>query len=111
MLKDQVFRSADIYVPVRRCGALDPAAFKVIAESLLEEGQRTPILLRQDGKCLVLIEGLQSLEACRSLGEETVVGILVRGRAKQARVEPAAVHPVSLRRPDPLSAVIASIRA
>ena len=29
---------------------------------------------------LVLVEGLQRLEACRSLGEETIVGLLVQAR-------------------------------
>ena len=80
MLKDQVFRIADIYVPVSRRRTLDPAAVEAIAESMLEEGQHTPVLLRRDGERLVLVEGLQRLEACRALGEETIVGILVRGR-------------------------------
>ena len=35
---------------------------------------------RKDGKRLVLIEGLHRLEACRALGEETVLGIIVRAR-------------------------------
>ena len=82
MLRDQVFRIADIYIPVRRRRTVDPAAVEAIAESMLEEGQRTPVLLRQDGERLVLVEGLQRLEACRSLGEETIVGVLVRGRMK-----------------------------
>ena len=80
MLKDRVFRIADIYVPARRRRSVDPAAVEAIAESMLEEGQRTPVLLRRDGERLVLVEGLQRLEACRALGEETIVGILVRGR-------------------------------
>ncbi len=80
MLKYQVFRIDGNYIPVRRRRTLDPAAVEAIAESMPEEGQRTPILLRWDGKRLVLVEGLQRLEASRSLGEETIVGILVRGR-------------------------------
>jgi len=80
MLKDRVFRIADIYVPVKRHRTLDPAAVEAIAESMLDEGQRTPVLLRRDGERLVLVDGLQRLEACRALGEETIVGILVRVR-------------------------------
>ena len=80
MLRDQVFRIADIYIPMKRRRTVNPAAVQAIAESILEEGQRTPILVRQDGKRLVLVEGLQRLEACRSLGEETIVGILVQAR-------------------------------
>ena len=65
---------------MKRRRTLDPAAVEAIAGSMLVEGQRTPVLLRRDGERLVLVEGLQRLEACRALGEETIVGILVRGR-------------------------------
>ncbi len=81
-MDDQVFRIADIYVPVKRRRTVDPAAVEAIAESMLEEGQRTPILVRRDGARLVLVEGLQRLEACRALGEETIVGLIVRARLK-----------------------------
>ena len=79
-MDDQVFRIEDIYVPVNRRKTLDPAVANRIAESMLEEGQRTPILVRRDGERLVLVEGLQRLEACRSLGEETIVGLIVQAR-------------------------------
>ena len=81
-MKDQIFRVEDIYVPVKRRKTLDPAAVNMIAESMLEEGQRTPILVRQDGERLILVEGLQRLEACRSLGEETIVCMIVQARKK-----------------------------
>ena len=42
-----------------------------------ESGQQAPILVRQDGARFVLVEGLHRLEACRSLGEETILGYLV----------------------------------
>ena len=79
-MDDQIFRIEDIYVPVNRRKTLDLAVANQIAESMLEEGQRTPILVRRDGERLVLVEGLQRLEACRSLGEETIVGVIVRAR-------------------------------
>ena len=81
-MDDQTFRIEDIYVPVKRRRTLDPVTVNTIAESMLEEGQRVPILVRRDGERLVLVEGLQRLEACRSLGEETIVGIIVRARRK-----------------------------
>ena len=81
-MDDQTFRIEDIYVPVKRRRTLDPATVNTIAESMLEEGQRMPILVRRDGERLVLVEGLQRLEACRSLGEETIVGIIVQARRK-----------------------------
>ena len=81
-MDDQTFRIEDIYVPVKRRRTLDPVTVNTIAESMLEEGQRVPILVRRDGERLVLVEGLQRLEACRSLGEETIVGIIVQARHK-----------------------------
>ncbi len=81
-MDDQTFRIEDIYVPVKRRRTLDPATVNTIAESMLEEGQRTPILVRRDGERLVLVEGLQRLEACRSLGEETIIGVIVQARRK-----------------------------
>lgn len=81
-MKEQTFRIADIYVPVKRRQTLDPMTVNAIAESMLEEGQRSPILVRQGNNRLVLIEGLHRLEACRSLGEETIVGYIVQARPK-----------------------------
>jgi sulfiredoxin len=80
MMKRQTFPLADIYVPIKRRTTLDSAKVQVIAESMLEVGQQTPILVRQDGERLVLIEGLHRLEACRELGEKTILGYLVQAR-------------------------------
>jgi ParB-like chromosome segregation protein Spo0J len=48
---------------------------------MLEIGQETPILVRRDGERFVLVDGLHRLEACKALGEETIVGFLVSARA------------------------------
>ena len=69
-------------MPAKRRRTLDPVTVNTIAENMLEEGQRTPILVRRDGDRLVLVEGLQRLEACRSLGEETIVEMIVQARHK-----------------------------
>ena len=81
-MEEQTFRIEDIYVPVKRRQTLNPVTVSAIAESMLEEGQRSPILVRQGNNRLVLIEGLHRLEACRSLGEETIVGYIVQARPK-----------------------------
>ena len=65
---------------MKRRRTIDPVAVNAIAESILEEGQRTPILVRRDRERMVLVEGLQRLEACRSLGEKTIVGLIVQPR-------------------------------
>lgn len=80
MLESQTFPIAKIYVPVKRVKTLDPARVQQIAESILEEGQTTPIRLRADGERFVLIEGLHRLEALKALGEETVIGYLAQAR-------------------------------
>jgi ParB-like chromosome segregation protein Spo0J len=67
-------------VPVKRRATLDPKKAQAIAESMLQVGQQTPILVRQDGERFVLVEGLHRLEACKQLGEDTIVGYLVQVR-------------------------------
>jgi sulfiredoxin len=80
MMKRETFPIASIYVPVKRRATLDPSKVHAIAESMLEVGQQTPIMVRQDGERLVLVEGLHRLEACKQLGEETILGYLVQAR-------------------------------
>lgn len=70
----------DIYVPVKRLKTLDQSVVDEIAESMLDKGQLTPILVRNGKDRYVLIEGLHRLEACKALGEETVVGSIVQAR-------------------------------
>ena len=80
MMKRETFAIANIYVPAKRRATLDPKKAQEIAESMLQVGQQTPILVRQDGERFVLIEGLHRLEACKQLGEETILGYLVQAR-------------------------------
>jgi sulfiredoxin len=80
MMKRETFAIASIYVPAKRRATLDPKKAQEIAESMLQVGQQTPILVRQDGERLVLIEGLHRLEACKQLGEENIFGYLVQAR-------------------------------
>ncbi|HEY7247295.1 MAG TPA: ParB N-terminal domain-containing protein [Xanthobacteraceae bacterium] len=80
MMKRETFAIAKIYVPAKRRATLDPRKAQEIAESILENGQQVPILVRQDGERYVLVEGLHRLEACRQLGEENILGYLVQAR-------------------------------
>ena len=70
----------EIYVPVKRRASMNKQTVEALATAILEEGQKVPIQVRHDGKRFILIEGLHRLEACRALGEETVLGVLVRAR-------------------------------
>ena len=67
----------DVYVPAKRKRTLDAAKVEELAESMIEEGVKVPIQVRQDGERLVLVEGLHRLEAARALGEATIPGIFV----------------------------------
>ncbi|MFL5140202.1 MAG: ParB N-terminal domain-containing protein [Microvirga sp.] len=80
MLKSKAFPIEKIYVPTKRRQTLDKEKVRQIAESMLQKGQDTPIMVREDGERLVLLEGLHRLEACRSLGEQTILGYLVQAR-------------------------------
>ncbi len=80
MMKRESFAVDSIYIPTKRRTSLDPKVVDQIAESMLEQGQQTPILVRRDGERLVLVEGLHRLEACKKLGEATILGYLVQAR-------------------------------
>ncbi len=79
-MENEKLRIEDIYVPVKRRGELNPETVRAIAESMLEEGQKLPITVRRDAGRLVLVEGLHRLEACKALGEDTIIGIVVGTR-------------------------------
>ena len=77
MSKPESFPIDKIYVPVKRKKALKPELVQEIAESILEIGQQAPILVRPDEGRFVLVEGLHRFEACKALGEKTIIGVLV----------------------------------
>jgi sulfiredoxin len=80
MLKRETLAISDIYVPVKRRETLEQTRVDEIAASMLDQGQKTPILVRADGARFVLVEGLHRLEAAKALGEETIVGYRVEAR-------------------------------
>jgi len=80
MMKRETFPIDTIYVPVKRRATLNPKTVDELAASMLDVGQQSPILVRQDGARLVLVEGLHRLEACKALGETTILGYLVQPR-------------------------------
>jgi sulfiredoxin len=80
MMKRQAFEIEKIYVPVKYRATLNGNTVEALAASILENGQETPILVRPDGDRFVLVEGLHRLEACKALGETTIVGYLVQAR-------------------------------
>lgn len=76
----KTFKIEDIYVPVNRLKTLNVETVNEIANDILENGQLTPILVRQGKGRMVLVEGLHRLKACKSLGEEIISGYVVQAR-------------------------------
>ena len=86
MLKPESFPIDMIYVPVKRRKALKAEIVQQIAESILEIGQQAPIHVRPDEGRLVLVEGLHRLEACKALGETTILGLVVSAEVAHQRM-------------------------
>jgi len=74
-----------IFVSTKQKKTLKPETVAEIAESMLDIGQQEPISVRLDGDRLVLVEGLHRLEACKALGETTILGVLVPAELAQAK--------------------------
>ncbi len=79
-MDDVTIRIDKIYVPAKRRGDIDPETVNTIAESIIEVGLKVPISVRKDGERYVLVSGLQRLEACKALGEETITAIITGAR-------------------------------
>jgi len=87
MPKPESFPIDKIYVPVKRKKALKPELVQEIAESMLEIGQQAPILVRPNEDRFVLVEGLHRFEACKALGEATIIGLLVSADTAQQKTQ------------------------
>ncbi|WP_028136700.1 ParB N-terminal domain-containing protein [Bradyrhizobium japonicum] len=85
MPQPETFPIENIFVPTKQKKALNSATVAEIAESMLDIGQQTPISVRRDGDRLVLVEGLHRLEACKALGETTILGVLVAAELAQPK--------------------------
>ncbi|MBX3580880.1 MAG: ParB N-terminal domain-containing protein [Rhizobiaceae bacterium] len=69
-----------VYVPTARRKLLHPDTVRALAEDILENGLKTPIQVRHDGKRYILVEGLHRLEAAKWLGENEIDAYLVQAR-------------------------------
>ncbi len=81
-LETVVINIDEIYVPAKRRGTLDEAKVEALAESIIEDGQKTPIHVRPDPdkNRYVLVEGLHRLEALKALGEAKIDSLIVMPR-------------------------------
>lgn len=80
MMKPEKVKLEDIYVPAKFRGTLSLAKLEGLAESILKDGQQTPIQVRRDKSRFVLVTGFHRLEALRALGSDTVEALIVNAR-------------------------------
>lgn len=80
MLRVQKVAIDEIYVPSARRKTLHPETVRHLAEDIVDNGMKTPIQVRHDGKRYVLVEGLHRLEAVKWLGEQMIDAYLVQAR-------------------------------
>lgn len=73
-------RIDDIYVPAKRKKTLEAEKVDALANDILENGQTTPIRVREGKGRYVLLEGYHRLEALRALGEERVTVFVTQAR-------------------------------
>lgn len=85
MPKPESFQIEKIFVPTKLKKALKPETVAEVAESMLDIGQQTPISIRLEGDRLLLVEGLHRLEACKALGETTILGVIVPAEFPQPK--------------------------
>lgn len=70
----------EIYVPIKWNKTLEPEKVDALAESILEEGQKTPIHIRQGEGRYVLVSGYHRIEALKALGDDKIDAIVVGSR-------------------------------
>ena len=70
----------DIYVPSAKAKTLNEEKIMPLAEDILENGQKTPIYVRQGKGRWVLQEGLHRLEAVKLLGNEYILGNVISAK-------------------------------
>ena len=80
MLKEKSVNIPEIYVPVKKRKNICLTKVELIAESIIENGQKTPIHVRFDGNRYILVEGLHRLEACKALGEQSITSYIVQAQ-------------------------------
>jgi len=77
VMKEVQIPIGEIYVPAKRRAEISDDTVEALAQSIMEEGLQVAISVRRDKDRYVLVSGLQRLEACRALGENTILSIVV----------------------------------
>ena len=79
-MKTIIIEIDQVYVPAKTRKGLKEERVESLAEDILENGQKSPIQVRQGQGRYVLIEGLHRLEAIKALGESQIDAVIVQAR-------------------------------
>ena len=79
-MKTIIIEIDQVYVPAKARKGLVDDRVESLAEDILENGQKSPIQVRQGKGRFVLIEGLHRLEAIKALGETQIDAVIVQAR-------------------------------
>ena len=90
MMKTMVFSIASIYVPVKRRATLDAPKVQRLAESIMEEGQKAPILVCKDP-----VSASCSSRDCTGSRPAATLHFIVRLQIKRSDTSPLHLGPVS----------------
>ncbi len=71
---------AQVYVPASKRKNFDENKVLPLAEDILENGQTSPVYVREGKGRYVLQEGLHRLEALKELGSEKINAYIVQAR-------------------------------
>ena len=80
MLRIHQVKVDTVYIPLERRKLLDSDKALKLAEDILENGMKLPIMVRFDGKRHIIVEGLHRLEPARILGDTTIPAYLVQAK-------------------------------
>lgn len=75
-----ILKIEEIYVPTERRKELDLKRVESVAETIMEEAEQRPILVRRDKDRYILVKGVHRLEARKALGEDTIQAYIVSAR-------------------------------
>lgn len=79
-MKPVKIKISDIYVPAALRVPVDAAKVEALALDIADKGLLVPIMVRADKERYVLVAGLHRLEACKALGEATILAEVVQAR-------------------------------
>ncbi|WP_417461957.1 ParB N-terminal domain-containing protein [Kordiimonas sp.] len=80
MLKTVPVKIDEIYVPTDRRKEIKQSEIDTIVSEMMEGVMRKPVRVREGKGRFVLIEGVNRLEACKTVGDETIPAYIVQAR-------------------------------